>query len=124
MIRVIETGRNPTMRYLHRTHRVSVGWLHERFSEDDLNLVYELTSKMAADIYTKAFTDAGKWEAAQWLINIVDPARVQGLLKAEWEKAADEAATADPPLQSGGTRDAPNKKSVPLLPRDFSFASA
>ena len=29
MLRVVETGKNPTMRYLHRTHRVSVSWLHE-----------------------------------------------------------------------------------------------
>ena len=29
MIRVVSTGKNPTMRYLARTHRVSVAWLHE-----------------------------------------------------------------------------------------------
>eukprot|EP00974_Lingulodinium_polyedra_P010199 978988-Lingulodinium_polyedra.AAC.1 len=29
MIRVVETGRNPTMRYLHRTRRVSAAWLYE-----------------------------------------------------------------------------------------------
>eukprot|EP00974_Lingulodinium_polyedra_P125518 11194834-Lingulodinium_polyedra.AAC.1 len=27
MMRCIETGRGPTMRYIHRTHRVSVAWL-------------------------------------------------------------------------------------------------
>ena len=36
MIRVIETGKNPTMRYLHRTHRVSVAWLHEVFQGEHL----------------------------------------------------------------------------------------
>ena len=29
MMRVVETGRNPTMRYLHRTHRISIATLHE-----------------------------------------------------------------------------------------------
>ena len=29
MIRVVTTGKKPTMRYLARTHRVSVAWLHE-----------------------------------------------------------------------------------------------
>ena len=29
MIRVVATGKNPTMRYLVRTHRVSVAWLHD-----------------------------------------------------------------------------------------------
>ena len=33
MIQVIKTGRNPTMRHLHRVHRVGVGWLHERLRE-------------------------------------------------------------------------------------------
>ena len=31
MIRCIKTGRNPAMRYLGKTHRCSVAWLHERF---------------------------------------------------------------------------------------------
>ena len=58
MIRVLETGRNPTMRYLHRTHRVSVSRLHEAHQRKDFDLMYELTSRMCADIYTKVFTDA------------------------------------------------------------------
>ena len=77
MIRVTETGRNPTMRCLPRTHRVSVAWLHETFSHQDIDLVYEVSSKMCADIYTKAFTDASKWIAAWVLINIVDPGRLR-----------------------------------------------
>ena len=28
-MRVVSTGKSPTMRYLARTHRVSVAWLHE-----------------------------------------------------------------------------------------------
>ena len=39
MIRVVETGRNPTMRYISRTHGVSVAWLHERFGTKDLQLI-------------------------------------------------------------------------------------
>eukprot|EP00972_Heterocapsa_arctica_P036575 5383592-Heterocapsa_arctica.AAC.1 len=44
MIRVVEIGRNPTMRYLHRTHGVSVALLHETFKKDCLDLDYELSS--------------------------------------------------------------------------------
>ena len=29
MLQVIKTGRSPSMRYIARTHRVSVAWLHE-----------------------------------------------------------------------------------------------
>ena len=53
LIRVVQPGRNPTMRYLLRTHRCSVAWLHERFKGTDLKLVYEDTSRQCADIYTK-----------------------------------------------------------------------
>ena len=77
MIRVLQTGRNPSMRYLHRTHRVSVARLHEAYMRKDFDLVYELTSRMCADIYTKAFVDAGKWESACELINIIDPSATE-----------------------------------------------
>ncbi len=73
MIHVVTTGRNPTMRYLHRTHRVSVSWLHEVCKRDDVVLMYEDSAKMAADIYTKGFTDKAKWEQVCGLINVIDP---------------------------------------------------
>ena len=84
MIVVVRSGRNPTMRYLKRTHRASVAWLHERFKEPDLQLVYELSAKMAADIYTKGFTDGQKWECVRGLINVFDPKilKDKGLLQA------------------------------------------
>ena len=40
MIKVVESGKNPTMRYLGRTHGVSIAWLHEMFKGVDLNLAY------------------------------------------------------------------------------------
>ena len=82
LIRVVQSGRNPTMRYLLRTHRCSVAWLHERFRGSDRKLVYEDTSRQCADIYTKAFTDATKWAAACDLINIIYLKRLAPLMKA------------------------------------------
>ena len=38
MIRVVETGKNPTMRYIGRTHGISVAWLHEVFQKSELAL--------------------------------------------------------------------------------------
>ena len=60
------------MRYLGRTHGVSVAWLYERFGHDDVDLVYEDTARMCADIFTKAFKDEPAWTHACWLINIGD----------------------------------------------------
>ena len=71
MLRVIETGRNPTMRYLGRTHRVSVRRLHEAFKRDNIRCVYAQTDRMAGDIYTKAFADSDKWIHAQELIHVM-----------------------------------------------------
>eukprot|EP00969_Alexandrium_andersonii_P255119 11277818-Alexandrium_andersonii.AAC.1 len=53
MLAVMRSGRNPTMRYLHRTHRVSVQWLHEH-------------------IYTKTFDAVNKLS----LIHISEPTRL------------------------------------------------
>ena len=55
MMRVVETGRNPTMRYLDRVHRVSVANIHERLgnkhTKDNVEVVYTKTDSMCADIY-------------------------------------------------------------------------
>ena len=84
MRRVVETGKNPTMRYLHRTHRVSVSWLHECFKgKKDLDIVYEKSDNMCADIYTKAFTDKVKWGAVCGLINVVDPKEFSRLVQSK-----------------------------------------
>eukprot|EP00974_Lingulodinium_polyedra_P121211 11178263-Lingulodinium_polyedra.AAC.1 len=59
MMRCVETGRNPTMRYIHRAFRVSVVWLHGRFDDElaQLKLLSEVGNRVRADIYTKVFTD-------------------------------------------------------------------
>ena len=49
------------MRHLGRVHGVCIGFLHEQFESRKLAMSYIPTSQMAADIYTKEFTDADKW---------------------------------------------------------------
>ena len=36
---------------------------------------------MAADIYTKSFTDKAKWQAVCWLINVVDPKLLSTMIR-------------------------------------------
>ena len=60
MIRVMTTCKNFQMRYATRTARLPIAWMHERFNQGDNFLKYELSARMAADIYTKSFTDAEK----------------------------------------------------------------
>ena len=52
MFALCKSGRNPTMRHLHRTHRVSVDWLHEVFARDDVVLLYETSERQCADVFT------------------------------------------------------------------------
>lgn len=73
MIGVMRTGRNPTMRHLHRSHDISIVWMHQMFQQDYIDLAYEITARMAADIHTKDFSGAHQWRHACHLINIMPP---------------------------------------------------
>ena len=70
MLDIIRTGRNPMLRFLSRTHGVSVKWLHEVYMRDDVHAQYMVTSLMAADIFTKGFTDARIWTSLCEQINV------------------------------------------------------
>ena len=73
-IQTLKTQRNPTLRHLNRTHRVNVSWLCEVFRNlKGVELKYCKTDEMAADIFTKAFTNPMKWNAALNLIGIIYP---------------------------------------------------
>ena len=62
------------MRHLSRTHGTSISWLHEQCQGDGIQVEYVTTTLMAADIYTKALTDAEKWINFCEQINLVEPA--------------------------------------------------
>ena len=70
-IQILKTRKNPTLRHLNRIHRINVSWLCEVFRNlKEVELVYCKTDVMAADIFTKAFTNPIKWNAALDLIGI------------------------------------------------------
>ncbi len=81
MIRVVTIGKNPPTRDLARTHRVSVAQLHEVSQMKEIRMVYEATSRMCADIFTGAFTNALAWRHACDLIQIVDPSILPTLVR-------------------------------------------
>ena len=78
MIAVIRSGKNPTMRHIERSHGISITWMHEMFLLSYIILIYEITSKMAADIHTKAFRDPMAWKRACMLINVLEVSDIQG----------------------------------------------
>ena len=111
MITVMRTGKNPTMRHIGRTHRVSLGWLSDRFKERWHELVWINTDYQAADIFTKSFTDGGKWNQLLKLIHVVDNADddKNWILDPHWQadvtrKKDKKAKNAPPPLKADGTQ--------------------
>ena len=73
MISVVRSSKNPTMRHLERSHGVAVTWMHDMFERDYMYLAYEVTDRMAADIYTKAFSDSRKWKHACMQSGLLEP---------------------------------------------------
>ena len=61
MIAVVRTGRNPTMRHIASVHGVCIKSMHDQFTSPSVAMSYISTMQMAADIYTKEFTDGDKW---------------------------------------------------------------
>ena len=70
MLQVIRTGRSPTLRSLGRTHSVSISWINEVFRAGTFTFSFKKSADMAADIFTKAFSNPQKWSDALYLICI------------------------------------------------------
>jgi hypothetical protein len=56
--RIMSTGRAPTLGHIGRVHLVSIAWLNERVLGPDITLHDCISEVMAADIFTKHFTNA------------------------------------------------------------------
>ena len=64
-VQILKTQKIPTLRHLNRTHRVNVSWLCELFENfKEVELIYCKTDAMAVGIFTKAFTNPIKSQAA------------------------------------------------------------
>jgi hypothetical protein len=70
-IRMLESGKNPTLRHLGRTHKVDLSWLFDEFKKESYMLRYCTSEEQGADIFTKHFVDANKWREVCTLIGHV-----------------------------------------------------
>ena len=69
-IKIVKHGYSPALRYLDKTQRVDIGWLHEVFHRDELAELHpEPTEAMKADIFTKAIAPC-HWQHALQLIGV------------------------------------------------------
>ena len=60
-IRILESRRSPAFRHADKTQRLNLAWLAEQFQRKHFTLVYVASALQAADILTKPFTNAEKW---------------------------------------------------------------
>ena len=63
-IRILENGKSPTFRHSDKTQRVNLSWLSEQFKRKWYRVVHGPSMMQAADIFTKPFVNAEKWNFA------------------------------------------------------------
>jgi hypothetical protein len=68
-IKIVNKGYSPKIRSLARTHRVSVGDIHDIIQQDDVSIEHVATEDQAADIFTKAL-EPQKWGNALALLGM------------------------------------------------------
>ena len=71
-IRMLESGKNPTLRHLGRTHKVDLAWLFEAFKGERYDLRYCTSEEQAADIFTKHFSNPDKFAHACRMIGHIN----------------------------------------------------
>ena len=55
VIKIIQKGRTPALRHLHRTHRIDLDWITETCQSEQIDLKYVGTKEQIADMMTKHF---------------------------------------------------------------------
>ena len=122
MIGVVRSGRNPTMRDLERTHGISITSLHEHFVRDNFVPMYEVTSKMAADIHTKGFKNPLAWKRECMLINLLGPGDLSSKELSDMGAPTTDVDTTVRQVFQSKTNDVPNfpYTETPILPPEVS----
>ena len=108
-IQIIKTGHNPTMRHISLTHGVNVAWLRQVFHMQCMAIMHIVSALQRADIFTKAFDNGPKWQAALETIGMVSPP----LLSRGRETPGSKAGKASPALAAAVRR----KRCVPVAGR-------
>ena len=67
---IIVSGKNPNIRYMNRTHKINIAWIHECHESGVFMLDRCPSDEMEADIMTKPITKPDYWVKARSNINI------------------------------------------------------
>ena len=71
VIKLVGKARSMALRHLPRTHRIDLHWLFEVCDDVHVRLRHVGTREQAADIFTKAFSNADLWRHLLQLIQMV-----------------------------------------------------
>jgi hypothetical protein len=72
-IKIVTSGRTPSLRHMGRTHNVDLAFLHERLRHGHHTVECCTSAAQAADIFTKEFRDAASWNRVCRLIGLIGP---------------------------------------------------
>ena len=72
MLCVLLTDRNPSMRHLSRTHRVSIAELHEQYHRNRFAFKFVRSEDMAADNFTTSMPAPHRGKQARRLIHVFE----------------------------------------------------
>ena len=75
-IKIVRSGRFPTMRHVKRVHGVSIMSLHDNLNKETYFLEDCHTDVQAADIFTKHFVKRDEWLHRCELIGVVSAERL------------------------------------------------
>ena len=70
-ITIILKGDSEKLRHTDRTQKLSFAWMQQQFEKGQFGMINVDTLEQVADIFTKPFSERGKWEHALMLINHV-----------------------------------------------------
>ena len=73
VIKIIISGRSPTMRHVSRTHRVALDWLFDRINLDpNIQIKFVDTENQLTNMLTKGSFTRDEWDHLLRLVNIVN----------------------------------------------------
>ena len=70
MIKMLNNGLSPSMRYLGRTHSVSIAAMKEIIDSKQIEIEYIRSKEMKADILTKGFMSKVIWDNVRRLVQV------------------------------------------------------
>ena len=108
-MRIIDNGKSRALAHMSRTQGVALGWMAERYREDNFAIDNRDTEEQTADAMTKPIFDPNKWAQLLDLLRHYDP-------KDFWKARKPGSSTGEPASQGGGPIKSSSARRDPSTP--------